>query len=99
MSDETFVIAVSGNGMKNAGISDGDLIRLKKADRAQDGDIVYAFVVCNGRESRAISRYREVDGEIRLCSETDAPNFAPFVRVSPSSLTILGIFQKVIKWI
>lgn len=95
MSDETFVIAVSGNGMKNAGISDGDLIRLKKADRAQDNDIVYARI---GRQYN-VSRYREVDGEIRLYSETDAPNFSSFVRVSPSSLTILGIFEKVIKWI
>lgn len=95
MSDETFVIAVSGNGMKNAGISDGDLIRLKKADHAQDGDIVYARI---GRR-HTISRYLEVDGETRLYSETDEPNFAPFVRVMPSQLTILGIFQKVIKWI
>lgn len=81
--------------MKNAGISDGDLVRFRRAERAQDGDIVCARI---GRR-HTVSRYREVDGEIRLYSETDEPNHAPFVRVVPSQLTILGIFQKVIKWI
>lgn len=95
MSEETFLLAVRGNGLKNAGISDGDLIRCKKSDRAQDGDIVYAYIGGN-RGCYTLSRYREEGGEVRLYSETDDVNYAPYVRVVPSRLTIIGIFKNVI---
>jgi len=95
-SADDFVLFVNGNGMKNAGISDSDLIRCKRTDKASDREIVYAMV---GSERTTLSRYREVRGEIRLYSETDDVNFAPYIRIDPKRLTILGVFQKVIRWI
>ena len=97
MSEETFLLAVCGNGMKNAGILDGNLIRCRKSDSAQDGDIVYAYNGSANHGRYTLSRYREEDGEVRLYSETDDMNFAPYVSVDPSKLTIIGIFKNVIK--
>lgn len=94
MADETFVLAVSGNGMASAGINDGDLISCRRTDSAKDGDIVYA-IHANGRKT--LSRYRKVGGVVRLYSETNDTNFAPYIRVLPKQMKILGIFQKVIK--
>jgi len=98
MSDETFVIAVSGNGMKNAGISDGDLVCFKKSNRAEDGDIVLAAAFEKGKWKRMIARYRIEKGIVKLYAETDYRSYAPFVWVT-GDIKILGIFQKVIKWI
>ena len=99
MDDNTFVVAVRGNGMKNAGLSDGDLVRCVRAESAKDGDIVYAFIKNrNCIDWWTLARYREEDGAIHLYSETDEPSYAPFIRVSARYLKIFGIFQNVVKW-
>ncbi len=84
--------------MKNAGISDGDLIQLKRADHADDGDIVLVAPLEKGKGKRMIARYRVENGIVKLYSETDERSYAPFVWVT-GEIKILGIFQKVIKWI
>ena len=45
-----------------------------------------------------IARYRVENGIVKLYSETDERSYAPFVWVT-GEIKILGIFQKVIKWI
>ncbi len=40
--DEVFVIQISGDSMINAGISDGDMLLIKKAKEFKSGDIVVA---------------------------------------------------------
>ncbi len=95
-ADDDFLLVVSGNGLNKAGISNGDLIQCKRTDKANDGDIVYALV---GGKKKTLSRYRKVRGEIRLYSETDEVNFAPYVRIDPKRLKILGVFQRVINMV
>ena len=97
MREETFLLVVIGNGMKNAGILDGNLICCRKSDSAQDGDIVYARIESGAHGRYTLSRYREEGGEVRLYSETDDMNFAPYTSVAPGALKILGIFKNVIK--
>lgn len=98
MKNETFFLGVRGNGMKNAGISDGDLIQLKRADHADDGDIVLAAALEKGKWERMIARYRVENGIVKLYSETDDRSYSPFVWIT-GEIKILGIFQKVVKWI
>ncbi len=68
-SNESFVVIASGNGMRAAGICDGDYLLVDSQLEAQDGDIVMAKV--NGEEmcrrifleSNNRYRVRKEDGE------------------------------------
>lgn len=42
--ESTFYARVSGDSMKDAGISDGDIVVVDKALEAKDGDFVVAFI-------------------------------------------------------
>lgn len=85
-----FMLIVQGNGLNKAGIKDGAIVSIESTDKAKDGDIVFASIIKDGRETFSLSRYREVNGEIRLCSETDDKSFLPFRTVSHTNLRIYG---------
>lgn len=85
-----FKLLVTSNGLEKAGIKGGEFVTCESADTARDGDIVFASVLKDRKEQYSLSRYREVDGEIRLCSETDRPSYYPYVTVSRSDLKIYG---------
>ena len=85
-----FMLIVRGNGMEKAGIKDGAFVTCEKTDTAVDDDIVYAGVMMEGKETLSLSRYRKVDGEIRLYSETDDKTYLPFTVAFPTNLKIYG---------
>ena len=98
LTEESLVLNVRGNGLKDAGINDGDLIHCKKADCARDGDIVFASIQDKLHEAKILARYRKAGRKIHLCMETDDPCCPSHIEVLPKHLKILGIFQNVIKW-
>lgn len=85
-----FKLIVNGNGLNKAGIKDGAIVTCEKTDTAKEGDIVFASTLKDGRETFSLSRYREVNGTILLCSETDDKAFLPFVSVLPADVKIYG---------
>ena len=63
-----YVLRVSGDSMKDAGILDGDHVVVRPQDAADDGEIVVALV---GEEATVKRFFREPD-HIRLEPENDA---------------------------
>ncbi len=68
-----FVLRVTGESMIDAGILDGDLVVVRRADTARDGEIVVGMI----DDEATVKRLRRVDGMVHLMPEN--PAFAPIV--------------------
>ena len=71
-----FLLKVRGMSMRDAGIMDGDLLAVKKADSAKNGQIVVARL----GDDVTVKRYRKVGSLIELLPEN--PDFEP-IEVQP----------------
>lgn len=71
-----FLLKVRGMSMRDAGIHDGDLLAVKKADSARDGQIVVARL----DDEVTVKRFRRNGGAIELLPEN--PDFET-IRVEP----------------
>src|SRR5918992_4438022 len=63
-----FVLRVSGDSMRDAGILDGDHVVVRKQETARNGEIVVALV----GEEATVKRYFKESDHIRLQPENDA---------------------------
>ena len=83
-SGEHFALEVRGDSMIEAGIHDGDTVIVRRADTAQNGDIVVALVE---KEEATLKRLRKKGSSIAL----EAANPAYETRVfSPDQVDIQG---------
>ncbi|GAC1420324.1 MAG: transcriptional repressor LexA [Burkholderiaceae bacterium] len=71
-----FLLKVRGMSMRDAGILDGDLLAVKKADHAHNGQIIVARL----GDDVTVKRYRKTGALIELLPEN--PDFEP-IRVNP----------------
>ena len=71
-----FLLKVRGMSMRNAGILDGDLLAVKKADSARNGQIIVARI----GDDVTVKRYKKTGSMIELLPEN--PDFEP-IRVNP----------------
>ena len=71
-----FLLKVRGMSMRDAGILDGDLLAVKKADSAKNGQIVVARL----GDDVTVKRYRKTGSLIELLPEN--PDFEP-IEVQP----------------
>ncbi|MES2830739.1 MAG: transcriptional repressor LexA [Pseudomonadota bacterium] len=71
-----FLLKVRGMSMRDAGILDGDLLAVRKVDRAHNGQIVVARL----GDGVTVKRYRKSGSTIELLPEN--PDFEP-IRVNP----------------
>jgi repressor LexA len=71
-----FLLKVRGMSMRDAGIMDGDLLAVKKADSAKNGQIVVARL----GDDVTVKRYRKTGSLIELLPEN--PDFEP-IQVQP----------------
>ena len=78
---ERFVLHVSGDSMIEAGILDGDMVIIKRADHAPDGCIVVALIDDNEATLKRLGHSN--DGSIMLIAEnhTIPPMIYPAERV------------------
>ncbi len=83
--EETFVLRVRGDSMREEQILDGDLIVVERRDHAENGDVVVALI--EGREATLKTFYRE-RGRIRL--QPANPAMEPIL-LAPEALRIQGI--------
>ncbi|WP_217923416.1 transcriptional repressor LexA [Miltoncostaea oceani] len=83
-----FMLRVTGESMMNAGILDGDLVVVRRADTARDGEIVVGMI----GEEATVKRLRRIDGRVHLMPENDA--FEPIV---PDELTLAGVVVGVLR--
>ncbi|HEY6597824.1 MAG TPA: transcriptional repressor LexA [Pseudomonadales bacterium] len=89
-----YLLRVKGDSMINAGIFDGDLLAVHKADDARDGEIVVARI----DDEVTVKRLRRPRGRgrVTLLAENDA--YAPIeVDLSQHSFAIEGVSVGVIR--
>jgi repressor LexA len=88
-----FLLRVKGESMINAGILDGDILCVQRAQDARNGEIVVALVGDDefADEATVKTFYREGD-RVRLQPENDAlePIFADFVQILG---VVTGVFR------
>ena len=88
-----FVLRVKGESMIDAGILDGDLVIVQRAQDARNGEIVVALAGDDESTDEAIVKtfYRE-DGRVRLQPENDAlePIYADHVQILGK---VTGVFR------
>jgi repressor LexA len=86
---EFFALRVKGDSMIGAGIFDGDLAVVRKADAADDGDIVVAWI---NDEAVTLKRLFIEQNRVRLQAENEA-----YPPVYTQNVRIVGTLQLVIR--
>jgi repressor LexA len=89
-----FILRVKGESMINAGILDGDLLIVQRAQDARNGDIVVALAGDDESADEAtVKRFFREAGRVRLQPENDAlePIFADHVQILGK---VVGVFRE-----
>jgi repressor LexA len=90
---EEFLLRVKGDSMINAGILEGDLVVVRRAQTASDGEIVVALAGEDETSDEAtVKRFFRENGRIRLQPENDElkPIYAEHVQVLG---VVTGVFR------
>ena len=83
---EEFLLRVKGDSMVNAGILEGDLVVVRRAQTARDGEIVVALAGDDESADEAtVKRFFREKGQIRL-----QPENADFEPIYAAHVQILG---------
>jgi repressor LexA len=88
-----FLLRVKGDSMINAGILDGDLVVVQRAQEARNGEIVVALAGDDESADEAtVKRFFRENGRVRLQPENDAlePIYAPHVQILGR---VTGVFR------
>ncbi|MGO1368756.1 MAG: transcriptional repressor LexA [Senegalia sp. (in: firmicutes)] len=89
-NDTVFMLSVSGESMKDAGILDGDYVLVKQQNTAENGDIVVALI----EDEATIKRYFIEKDHIRLQPENSSMD--PIIVTDVSILgKIRGVFRTI----
>lgn len=93
--NDLFALEVSGDSMIDAMVNDGDIVVMKKAESANNGEMVAVWL--DDRDETTLKYfYKEADG-IRL--QPANPNMGPIYIQNPKSLRIMGKVVLVIRQI
>ena len=86
-----FVLRVKGDSMIDAGILEGDLVVVRSASTASDGEIVVAQI----GEEATVKRLKRVDGRVHLMPENAA--YEPIVPDEEVTLAgvVVGVLRKI----
>jgi repressor LexA len=91
--DEHFALRVSGDSMIQAGILDGDVVVVRRQDRADEGDIVAALLPGPAEDEATVKRFHREDGQVVLVPEN--PTMQPFVITGGSILgKVVAVLRK-----
>jgi len=89
-----FLLRVKGDSMIEAGILDGDVVVVRRAQDARDGEIVVALAGDDEAADEAtVKRFFRESGRIRLQPENSAlePIYAPHVQILGK---VVGVFRE-----
>jgi repressor LexA len=84
--EDHFALRVSGQSMVGAGILDGDIVVVRRADTAEEGQIVAALLPGPAEDEATVKRFHRQDGRIVLVPEN--PSMAPIE--APDGTRVLG---------
>jgi repressor LexA len=89
-----FLLRVKGDSMINAGILDGDIVVVQRAQDARNGEIVVALAgEDESADEATVKRFFREDGRVRLQPENDAlePIYARHVQILGR---VTGVFRQ-----
>jgi len=89
--EHRFALRIKGESMRDAGILDGDLAIVRRADRAENGDIVVALI---GDEATVKTYQRTTD---RVVLHPSNPNHRPITVKAGEEFRILGVVIGVVR--
>ena len=92
---DLFALEVSGDSMVDAMINDGDIVVMKKAQSANNGDMVAVWL--DDKDETTLKYFYKETGRIRL--QPANPNMGPIYVDDPKSLRIMGKVVMVIRQI
>jgi repressor LexA len=94
ISDEgdLFALRVKGNSMIDAMVSDGDIVVMKKVDRARNGEMVAVWL--NDRGETTLKHFYLENGRVRL--QPANPTMQP-IFVDPSKVVVQGKVMLVLR--
>ena len=86
-----YLLRVKGLSMRDAGILDGDLLAVKRASEARNGQIVVARI----NDEVTVKRYNKRGSKIELLPEN--PDFEPIVISADQDFSLEGIATGLIR--
>ena len=92
-SDGLFALEVEGDSMIDAMVNDGDIVVMKRAQQAQNGDMVAVWL--DDKDQTTLKYFYKESSGIRL--QPANPNMNPIFVENPSSLRIMGKVVMVIR--
>ena len=89
-----YLLHASGDSMEDAGISDGDLVVIRRQPTAEPGDIVVALV---DQDRNTLKRFAGFDSEHRAVLQYMNEEVYPGRTITVDSLVVQGVAHNVIK--
>ena len=93
--NDLFALEVSGDSMIDAMVNDGDIVVMKKADSANNGEMVAVWL--DDKDETTLKYFYKEANRIRL--QPANPNMGPIYVQNPKSLRIMGKVVMVIRQI
>ena len=91
--DDLFALEVQGDSMIDAMVNDGDIVIMKRAVQADNGEMVAVWL--DGKDETTLKYFYKESGGIRL--QPANPNMGPIFVDDPSNLRIMGKVVMVIR--
>jgi repressor LexA len=85
-SADLFALRVKGDSMIDAMVNDGDIVVMKKVDRARNGEMVAVWL--NDRNETTLKHFYLENGHVRL--QPANPTMQPIVIDDPSTVQVQG---------
>jgi len=91
--DDLFALEVQGDSMIDAMVNDGDIIIMKRAQQAENGEMVAVWL--DGKDETTLKYFYKESGGIRL--QPANPSMGPIYVDNPANLRIMGKVVMVIR--
>jgi repressor LexA len=92
-TDELFALEVDGDSMIDAMVNDGDIVIMRKAAQARNGELVAVWL--NDNEETTLKYFYLEDGRVRL--QPANPTMKPIYVDDPSTVEIQGKVVMVVR--
>jgi repressor LexA len=85
-NDDVYALRVKGDSMIDAMVSDGDIVVMKKADRARNGEMVAVWL--SDRNETTLKYFYQENGRVRL--QPANPTMSPIFVDNPANVHVQG---------
>lgn len=91
--EDLFALEVQGNSMVDAMVNDGDIVVMKRSDRAENGEMVAVWLT--DRDETTLKYFYKENGRIRL--QPANPTMQPIIVDNPQAVQVQGKVVMVIR--